>query len=329
MKAMLIDDDKKFVWSEVPDPVLTDEDVIVEIYAAALNRADLLQRQGTYPSPAGWPQWPGLELAGKIVAMGKIAERDSGYHIGDSVCALVGGGAYAERIALPYQLLLPVPRGLSMEEASTLPEAYTTSYLNLFVEGHLTPGQVLYVAAGASGLASAAIPMGKLNGAYVVTSVRTREAAESIRHLGADEIIVQEEESIPDAFARLEREGHAVNVCMDCLAGDDLGAAMPYMAIGGYWIVISTLAGITTEIKLRPLLTRGLHLVGSMLRRRSNEEKHELLCALRDNMWHFFEDGILKPSVYRVLDILDVDEAHGILERYENTGKVVLQVKKQ
>lgn len=329
MKAMLIDDDKKFVWSEVPDPVLTDEDVIVEIYAAALNRADLLQRQGTYPSPAGWPQWPGLELAGKIVAMGKIAERDSGYHIGDSVCALVGGGAYAERIALPYQLLLPVPRGLSMEEASTLPEAYTTSYLNLFVEGHLTPGQVLYVAAGASGLASAAIPMGKLNGAYVVTSVRTREAAESIRHLGADEIIVQEEESIPDAFARLEREGHAVNVCMDCLAGDDLGAAMPYMAIGGYWIVISTLAGITTEIKLRPLLTRGLHLVGSMLRRRSNEEKHELLCALRDNMWHFFEDGILKPTVYRVLDILDVDEAHGILERYENTGKVVLQVKKQ
>lgn len=327
MKAMLIDADKRFVWSDVEEPVLTDEGVIVEIYAAALNRADLLQRQGTYPSPAGWPQWPGLELAGRIVAMGKTAERESGYHIGDSVCALVGGGAYAERIALPYQLLLPVPKGMSMEEASTLPEAYTTSYLNLFVEGHLTAGQVLYVAAGASGLASAAIPMGKLNGAYVVTSVQTRAAAEKIKNLGADEIIIQEEESIPDAFARLEREGHPVNVCMDCLAGKDLGDAMPFMAAGGYWVVISTLAGITTEIKLRPLLTRGLHLVGSMLRRRSNEEKHELLTALRDNMWHWFEDGTLKPSVYRVLDISEVDEAHGILERYENTGKVVLRVK--
>ena len=112
MKAMLIDADKQFVWSDVAEPVLTDEGVIVEIYAAALNRADLLQRQGTYPSPAGWPQWPGLELAGKIVAMGRTAERESGYHIGDSVCALVGGGAYAERIALPYQLLLPVPQGM-------------------------------------------------------------------------------------------------------------------------------------------------------------------------------------------------------------------------
>lgn len=329
MKAMLIDQNRKFVWSDVEEPILADDGVIVEIYATALNRADLLQRQGTYPSPAGWPQWPGLELAGKIVAMGKTAERESGYRIGDSVCALVGGGAYAERIALPYQLLLPVPKGLTMEEASTLPEAYTTSYLNLFVEGHLEKGQVLYVAAGASGLAAAAIPMGKLNGAYVVTSVQTRAVAEKIKNLGADEIIVQEEESIPDAFRRLESEGRPVNVCMDCLAGGDLGDAMPYMANGGYWVVISTLAGITTEVKLRPLLTRGLHLVGSMLRRRSNEEKRVLLAALRDNMWRYFEDGTLKPSIYRVLDIADVDEAHGILERFENTGKVVLRVKKQ
>lgn len=328
MKAMLINSEKQFVWSDVPEPELTDDGVIVEICAVSLNRADLLQRQGTYPSPVGWPQWPGLELAGKIIAMGKVAAEKSEYRIGDSVCALVGGGAYAERIALPYQLLLPVPRGLTMEEASTLPEAYTTSYLNLFVEGHLEPGQVLYVAAGASGLASAAIPMGKLNGAYVVTSVQTRAAAEKIRGLGADEIIIQEEESIPDAFARLEREGHPVSVAMDCLAGGDLGAAMPYMAPGGYWVVISTLAGIETKVLLRPLLTRGLHLVGSMLRKRTNEEKHRLLNALRDNMWHFFEDGTLKPSVYRVLDIQDVDEAHGILERFENTGKVVMRVGK-
>lgn len=329
MKAMQIDAARNFVWSDVPEPILTDDGVIVEIYATALNRADLLQRQGTYPSPAGWPQWPGLELAGKIVRMGRIAEKESGFAIGDSVCALVGGGAYAERIALPYQLLLPVPKGLTMEEAATLPEAYTTSYLNLFVEGHLEKGQVLYVAAGASGLASAAIPMGKLNGAYVVTSVQTEAAAEKIRTLGADEIIIEEKESIPAAFERLEKEGHAVCVAMDCLAGRDLGEAMPFMAPGGYWVVISTLAGVKTEVSLRPLLTKGLHLVGSMLRKRTNEEKHRLLTALADNMWHWFEDGTLKPSVYRILDIRDVEEAHGILQRYENTGKVVMRVKQQ
>ncbi|MFR2944670.1 MAG: zinc-binding dehydrogenase, partial [Lachnospiraceae bacterium] len=243
------------------------------------------------------------------------------------VCALVGGGAYAERIAIPYKLLLKMPKGMSYEEAACIPEAYCTSYLNIFIEGKLQKGQVLYVAAGASGLASSAIPMGKAFGAYVVTSVQTKAVAEKIKDLGADEIIIQEEESIPAAFERLEKEGKAVNVCMDCLSGVDLGAAMPFMARGGYWVVISTLAGIETEIKLRPLLTKGLHLVGSMLRNRTNDQKHEILESLSRDMWKYFEDGSIKPSIYKVLDIKDVDEAHGILQRFENTGKVVMRVK--
>ena len=235
MKAMLIDKNKNFVWTEVPDPVLADDGVIVEIHATALNRADLLQREGKYPSPQGWPAWPGLELAGKIVEMGKTAAAETDFKIGDDVCALVGGGAYAEKIAIPYKLLLHMPKGLTYEQAATIPEAYCTSYLNLFEEGHLQKGQTLYVAAGASGLASSAIPMGKAFGAYVVTSVQTREVANKIAHLGVDEIIVQEEESIPEAFDRLEKEGRAVSVCMDCLSGEDLGKAMPFMArlLGG------------------------------------------------------------------------------------------------
>ena len=326
MKAAIVQD-KKMVITEVSEPVMGAGDVLVEIHATALNRADLLQKQGTYPSPAGWPEWPGLELAGIVLDMGAEAKEKSGFKIGDAVCALVGGGAYAEKIAIPYGLLMPVPKGLSLAEASALPEAYATSYLNLFYEGHLEKGQVLYVAAGASGLASAAIPMGKAAGAYVVTSVQTAAQAEKIRDLGADYVIVQEKESIPSVFEKLEKEGRPVNVCMDCLSGEDLGAAMPYMARGGYWIVISTLAGIETQVKLRPLLTKGLHLVGSMLRNRTNAHKHEILSSLVRDMWPHLESGAIKPSIYKVLSFAEVNEAQAILERFENTGKVVMKVK--
>ena len=281
MKAMLVDKNKNLVWSEVKDPILEEDKIIVKIYAVALNRADLLQREGKYPSPKGWPTWMGLELSGEIIEMGKKAQENTNFKVGDKVCALVGGGAYAEKIAIPYQLVLPVPEGLTMEEASAIPEAYVTSYLNLFEEGKLQKGQIVYIAAGASGLASAAIPMAKAYGATVVTSVMTNEIKEKINHLNADYVIVQEKESIPEVFKRFEEEGHPINIAMDCLAGKDMGEALSYMARGGYWVIISTLAGVTSEIQLRPILTKGLHLVGSMLRNRSNEEKEKLLKNLQ------------------------------------------------
>ena len=326
MKACIVEN-KKMVWVETDEPIIKENEVLVEIYATALNRADLLQKQGTYPSPIGWPSWPGLELSGVIIDMGDKAKNESNFSIGDKVCALGGGGAYAEKIAVPYELLMPIPKNLSFEEASALPEAYATSYLNLVYEGHLEKGQVLYVAAGASGLASAAIPMGKALGAYVVTSVQTYAQYESIKNLGADYVIVQEKESIPEVFERLEKEGKPVNVCMDCLSGEDLGKAMPFMARGGYWVVISTLAGIETNIKLRPLLTKGLHLVGSMLRNRTNKMKSEILSGLVNNLWQHLENGSIKPSIYKVLPKEEVNEAQAILERFENTGKVVLKIK--
>ena len=142
MKAMLTDENKNFVWSEVDTRVIKDDEVLVKIYAAALNRADLLQRQGKYPSPAGCPQWIGLEIAGKIVQIGKNV---TDWNLGDRVCALLGGGGYAEYAAVKHDMLMPVPAGLTMEEASALPEAYATSYLNLFIEGHLSEGQTAFI----------------------------------------------------------------------------------------------------------------------------------------------------------------------------------------
>ena len=323
MKAMLVDENKNLVWSEVPYPQMGDDEVIVKIHAAALNRADLLQRQGKYPSPKGCPEWMGLEVAGEIIELGKNV---TNWKIGDKVCALLGGGGYAEYVAVKYDMLMPIPKGLTMEEAAALPEAYATSYLNLFIEGHLEAGQTAFIPAGASGLASVAIPMAKAFGARVITSVLSDEIAEKIKSLGADVIINSTTHCAEEILAEEEKNGTPVNISMDCLSGETLGKSLPYMARGGYWIVISTLAGVETTVQLRPLLTKGLHLVGSMLRNRTPEFKAYILSELVKNVWPKIEDGTIKPSIYQVLPITDAEAAHAILERGENVGKVVLSV---
>ena len=323
MKAMLVDEAKNLVWSEVDNPIIKDDEVLVKIFAAALNRADLLQRQGKYPSPAGCPEWMGLEIAGKIVEVGKDVSQ---WKVGDKVCALLGGGGYAEYVAVKCDMLMPVPKGLAIEQAAALPEAYATSYLNLFLEGHLEKGQTAFIPAGASGLASVAIPMAKAFGARVITSVLSDEIADKIKNLGADVIINSSKESVEKVLEKEEKNGTPVNVSMDCLSGESLGKSLPFMARGGYWIVISTLAGTETNVQLRPLLTKGVHLVGSMLRNRTPEFKAFILSQLVQNVWPKIESGEIKPSIYKVLPIEQAEETHAILERGENVGKVVLKV---
>jgi len=323
MKAVLIKENKDLVWSDVPNPVIKPDEVLVKIHAAALNRADLLQRQGKYPSPPGCPEWMGLEISGEIVEIGSEV---SVWKIGDRVCALLGGGGYAEYVAVKYDMLMPIPKGLSMIEAAALPEAYATSYLNLFIEGHLEKGQTAFIPAGASGLASVAIPMAKAFGARVITSVLSDEIAERIKPLGADVIINSNTQCVEEILKNEEENGTPVNVSMDCLSGETLGKSLPYMARGGYWIVISTLAGIETTVQLRPLLTKGLHLTGSMLRNRTPEFKAYILSELVKNVWPKIEDGTIKPSIYSVFPITEAEAAHAVLERSENIGKVVLKV---
>lgn len=323
MKAILVDKDKNLVWTDVEDPVIKDDEVLVKIYAAALNRADLLQREGKYPSPAGCPEWMGLEIAGVITEVGKNV---TDWKEGDKVCALLGGGGYAEYVAVKYDMLMPIPKGLSFVEAASLPEAYATSYLNLFIEGHLEAGQTAFIPAGASGLASVAIPMAKAFGARVITSVLSDEIKEKIAPLGADVVINSTTEDVAEILSNEEKNGTPVAVSMDCLCGETLGKSLPYMARGGYWIVISTLAGVETNLQIRPLLTKGLHLVGSMLRNRTPEFKAYILSELVKNVWPKIECGEMKPSIYKVLPITKAEEAHAILQRGENVGKVVLTV---
>jgi len=327
MKAILVDPAKNLVWSDVPDPVIKADEVLVDIHAAALNRADLLQRQGKYPPPPGWPEWMGLEVSGVIADIGPEAAQNSTWQIGDAVCALLGGGGYAQRVAVRYDLLMPIPRGLTFAEAAALPEAFATSYLNLFMEGHLQAGQTAFIPAGASGLASVAIPLAKAFGARVITSVLSEPIAASIRHLNADIVINSASE---DPVAVLGREfvaGRPIHVAMDCLGGAALGQSLPFMAHGGTWILISTLAGTTTEVPLRDLLTKGIHLVGSMLRNRTPEMKARILSELVSRVWPKLESREIRPTIYRVLPIEKAQEAHALLEQSLNVGKVVLAVR--
>lgn len=324
MKAMLIDENRNLVWSDVENPTVGPRDVLIEIHAAALNRADLLQRQGKYPSPKGCPPWMGLEVAGIVCETGAEVTR---WRTGDRVCALLGGGGYAEYVAVDEGMVMPVPGGLSFEEAASLPEAYATCYLNLFREGGYRPGETLFFPAGASGLASVGIPMAKAFGAYVITSVLTDEIAEKIAPLRADRVIVSSREDTAEVIRVEAENGHPVDVAIDCLAGETIGKCFPYVNEGCRWVLISTLAGVTTTVPLRALLTKGIVFKGSMLRKRSVQEKSDILAELVQNVWPKLADGSIRPTIYRVLPIEQAEAAHAILERGENIGKVVLKVK--
>ena len=321
---MLIDENKNFVWSDVAEPVVGAHDVCIEIHAAALNRADLLQRQGKYPSPKGCPPWMGLEVAGVVRETGAAVTK---WRKGDRVCALLGGGGYAEAVAVDEGMVMPIPGKLTFAEAASLPEAYATCYLNLFREGGYRPGETLFFPAGASGLASVGIPMAKAFGAYVITSVLTDEIAEKIAPLQADRVIVSAREDTAQVIREEAEKGHPMDVAIDCLAGETIGQCFPYVNEGCRWVLISTLAGVTTTVPLRALLTKGIVLKGSMLRKRSVQEKSDILAALVAHIWPKLADGSIRPTIYQTLPIAQAEAAHGILERGENIGKVVLKVR--
>ena len=326
MKAILVQSDKSLTWSDVPNPVVGDEDVLVAIKCAALNRADLMQRDGDYPPPAGCPEWMGLEIAGVIVEMGKLAAQKSSYKIGDEVCALLGGGGYAEYVNVKYDMLMPVPKGRTLVEASAMPEAYATAYLNLFIEGKAKAGDTLLMHAGASGLASVVIPMAKAFGMRVITTVRAPEFVEKVKPLGADIIVDTSTESIVEVLKAELAAGRPVDVTIDCLGGAIMGDCLPYLAHGARWIMIAALAGQLTQIDLKNIYVRNVRIIGSTLRSRTPAFKAELLAQLVKDVWPKVEAGMMKPSIYKVLPIQEAEEAHAILQRGENVGKVVLTV---
>ena len=324
MKAILVNDDKSLRWDEVPNPVLKESEVLIKVEYAALNRADLMQREGDYPPPAGCPEWMGLEVSGEIVEMTQGAKEKSGYKLGDKVCALLGGGGYAEYVAVKYDMCMPVPENCTMAEAAAMPEAYATAYLKLFVEGHAKAGDTLLMQAGASGLASVVIPMAKAFGLRVITTVISDP--EKIKHLGADLVVDTRVQSLPEVLKAEEEAGRAVDIAVDCLGGQNLGDCLPYVKYGCRWVVIAALAGVNTTIDLKNIYKKNIRIIGSTLRSRTPQMKAQILSNLVNEVWEKVSTGEVKPTVYKILPIEQAEEAHAILYRGENVGKVVLKV---
>lgn len=326
MKAVIIEKDKSLCLKEVPDPVITPSQVLIKVAYAAVNRADLMQREGCYPPPPGCPEWPGLEVSGTVVKLGAEAEAAGNVRVGDRVCALLGGGGYAEYAAVRYDMTMPVPDGCSMEEAAAMPEAFATAYLNLFIEGGLKPGDVFLMHAGASGLASVVIPMAKAFGAYVITTIIDEEKRPTVAKTGADRIINTKTEDIVAVLRELDGKGRPVNLAIDCLGGEVMGKCLPYLGYMAKWIMIATLAGDLTEIDMRGLYVRNVRIVGSTLRSKPEDTKADILRLLVRDIWEKVSSGEIRPAIFRTLPIAEAEASHALLYENKSAGKVVLKV---
>lgn len=316
MKAMILDEKLNFLWTDVPDPVRKADEVLIRVKAAAVNRADLMQKDGKYASPPDWPQWCGLEAAGEVVE----APEDSTFKPGDAVCALLGGGGYSELVTVPAGMVIPVPEGLSFVEAATLPEVWCTVYLNLqFEAGGVKAGDVFYIQAAASGVGLAAIQLAKFYGAKVIASVGSAEKAEIVKKFGADIVVNYKEEDILPVLTE-----NPPDIALDCIAGSKMGACFKQMKFGGRWIMIASMAGGATEIDLETVWRKRLKLIGSTLRSRTSEEKSRIMAALKNELSPLFSQKKLISNIHAVFPIQEVEAAHAVLRRSENVGKVVL-----
>ena len=315
MKAVLITPEKKLELREVTAPENKPGFIVIDVCAAGVNRADLWQVDGNYPPPEGWPEWPGLECSGIVAS----APGSSRFRPGDRVCALLGGGGYAEQVTVPEELVMPIPENISLVEAAAIPEGFATAMLNLAVVGDLRPGQTLFMQAGASGLGLAVIQLAKLIGAKVVTTVSSDSKAEAVRAAGADVVINRKTMNVPEELRK-----NPIDVAVDCAAGEILGECLEAMNRNGKWIVIATLGGIETKVSLKTFMAKHISLIGSTLRSRTNGEKGEILRHLEELVWPAIENGTLKPAIHKILPVSEAEAAHRILKNQENIGKVIL-----
>ncbi len=316
MKAILVPSPggpEALVLGETPEPVLREGEVFVRVRATAVNRADLLQAAGKYPPPPGESEILGLETAGVVEGTG------------ERVFCLLPGGGYAERVAVPRSMLMPIPDRLSFEEAAAVPEAWFTAYLNLFREGALAAGEVVLLHAAASGVGTAAIPLAKDAGARVVATVRSAAKAGALEGLGADLVVDTTARDFAEAVE--ERFGKAsVGLVLDPVGGAALAGNVRLLARGGRLVLIATMGGGAAELDLRAVLTKRLRIVGSTLRARPLAEKADLTAAFVRDVLPGFADGRFRPLVDSVFPIERAADAHRRMASNANVGKIVLTV---
>ncbi|MET7639405.1 NAD(P)H-quinone oxidoreductase [Streptomyces sp. NPDC005438] len=314
------------VWAEVPEPEPAEGEVLVEVAASAVNRADLLQRQGLYDPPPGASPYPGLECAGRVLALGPGVGEAPGapaWEVGDPVCALLSGGGYAQRVAVPVGQLLPVPDGLGLAEAAALPEVTATVWSNVFTGARLREGETLLVHGGGSGIGTMAIQLARALGARVAVTAGSAAKLERCAELGAEVLINYREQDFVEEL-RKATDGRGADVILDVVGAKYLPDNVRALATGGRLVVIGLQGGVKGELNLGALLAKRASVTATSLRARPPEEKAAIVAEVREKVWPMLADGRVRPVVDRVLPMWEAAQAHRILEESGHVGKVVL-----
>jgi len=313
--------------SEVADPVPGPEEVLVDIVATALNRADLLQRRGLYPSPplAGFtppaPEIPGMEFSGRIAALGS---RVTSWSVGDEVMGIVGGGSYAERLVVHEHQLMPVPAGVSVEDAAAIPEVWITAFDALVVQGGLTSGRVALVHAGASGVGTAAIQLCRAVGARVLVTASAGKLA-ACRDLGANLAIdYASQDFVAESLAFTDGQG--VDVVLDVIGGEYVDRNIAASRVGGRIVQVGTMGGGRTEVNIGMMLPKRLSLIGTVLRARPLAEKIAITQRFAAEVLPLFNAGVVKPVIDSRYELAAIADAHAYMETNANVGKILIDV---
>ena len=322
MKAVVVNEDKSLSWQEVSDPVCAPGEVLVAVHYTALNRADLMQRAGNYPVPAGASEVLGLELSGVVLE----TNGPSAWRPGDRVCALLSGGGYAERACVPERLLMPVPKDWSLAEAAGMPEVFYTAFLNLFLEAGLKGGERVLVHGGASGVGTAAIQLAREAGCEVFATAGTSEKVARCRDLGANTGVNYHEADFAEVVAE-KTNGEGVDVILDMVGADYFERNLSSLATGGRLVFISSLSGSKVELDIRKLMAKRASIKGSTLRARPLEEKVALKEAFTQQFWEALERGLIEPVIDRVFKVQDAEKAHDYMRENKNIGKLLLEVR--
>jgi putative PIG3 family NAD(P)H quinone oxidoreductase len=308
-------------WSEVADPVPGPGEVVVNVTAAGVNRADVMQRLGAYPPPPGASPYPGLECSGTVAAMGPGVTR---WHKGDEVCALLTGGGYAEQVLVPEGQLLPRPTGITLVEAAALPEVVCTVHSNVFELAHLADGETILIHGGGSGIGTMAIQLAKHAGATVAVTAGSREKLDQCRELGADILINYNEEDFVDSL-KAATGHHGADVILDIIGASYLARNVDALAVEGRLVGIGLQGGRKGELDMGKLMTKRCTIMSTTLRARPTEQKARIVEAVRERVWPLVDEGKITPVIYRELPISEAAEAHRIMEANAHTGKILLR----
>ena len=309
------------VEADVPDPEAGPGDVVLGVVSAGVNRADLLQRQGHYSPPPGTPDWPGLECSGRVLDVGEGVQ---GWRIGDEACALLSGGGYAEKVAVPAGQLLPVPHGVSLLETAALPEATCTVWSNVFMLAGLRPGETLLVHGGSSGIGTMAIQLARRIGARVAVTAGSAAKLEACARLGAHILVNYHEQDFVDEI-RARTGGAGADVVLDNMGAAYLARNVDALATNGRLVVIGLQGGTTAELNLGALLSKRAAVLATSLRARPPDEKAAIVASVVEHVWPLVADGMVRPVIDMTFPLAEAADAHRRMES-DHIGKVLLTV---